>query len=50
MEREWTTGQKAEERGSYQNRWGKKVDLSVGDTFPACPSTGKDTSWKLIKV
>jgi hypothetical protein len=47
---EWTTGQTVETEGSYQNRWGKKVILKSGDTFPACPSTGKSTNWQLLKL
>ncbi len=34
------------ETGSYVCAAGEKRHLKQGDSFPACPQTGRDTSWR----
>lgn len=40
------TGQRVEESGTYQCEDQTKWSYVVGDTFRACPSTGKSTVWE----
>lgn len=40
------TNDKVEETGSYICTSGETVQLSKGDTFPKCPNTGTETTWR----
>lgn len=40
------THDKVMETGSYVCEVGEKRQLQRGDTFPSCPQTGRDTTWR----
>ncbi|NBD23212.1 hypothetical protein [Paenibacillus glycinis] len=40
------TGEQVEETGRYVCEIGETKQLSRGDSFPACPRTGKATNWR----
>jgi hypothetical protein len=39
------TGETVMESGSYLSQSGKVKDLKAGEPFPACPDSGRETSW-----
>lgn len=42
------TGDKVPDKGTYQNRYGKKITLNNGDVFPSCPKEGKPIDWEKV--
>ncbi|MCM3638187.1 hypothetical protein M3152_10660 [Sporosarcina luteola] len=40
------TGETVMETGHYIDENGHHVELTAGQKFPSCPSTGQSTSWK----
>jgi hypothetical protein len=42
------SGERVEVDGTYRNEWGREVELSRGQAFPADPALGT-TEWKLIE-
>lgn len=43
--REYRTGQGVPVSGEYICQSGKKATLNANDKFPACPVSGKETTW-----
>jgi hypothetical protein len=43
------TGETVLESGSYISQSGKIKDLKAGEPFPACPDSGRETTWGLAK-
>jgi hypothetical protein len=39
------TGETVMESGSYISQSGKVKDLKAGEPFPACPDSGRETTW-----
>ncbi|MFC2947058.1 hypothetical protein [Virgibacillus sediminis] len=44
--REYRTGQGVPHDGEFICQSGKKATLSKDDTFPSCPVSGSETTWK----
>ncbi|MDR6224021.1 hypothetical protein [Desmospora profundinema] len=45
-ERAFRTGDRVAEPGDYVCEAGERAAYGEGETFRACPATGKDTEWK----
>ena len=43
--RAFRTGERVTEPGNYVCEAGEKASYGDGDTFRACPATGKETIW-----
>lgn len=43
---QYRTGDRVKSAGEYQSESGRKMQYREGDTFEACPATGKGTSWR----
>jgi hypothetical protein len=43
--RAFRTGERVTEPGNYVCEAGEKASYREGDTFRACPATGKETTW-----
>jgi hypothetical protein len=39
------TGETVMESGSYISQSGKVKNLKAGELFPACPDSGRETTW-----
>ncbi|WP_194841297.1 hypothetical protein [Salinibacillus xinjiangensis] len=44
--REYRTGQGVPASGEYICQSGKKAEFNENDTFPVCPVSGEETTWK----
>jgi hypothetical protein len=44
--REYKTGEQVAETGRYACKAGDKKDLNANDTFPVCPVSGGETTWR----
>jgi len=40
------TGETVMETGHYIDADGEHIELTAGQKFPSCPSSGQPTSWK----
>ncbi|MBA4494749.1 hypothetical protein ACFO25_17445 [Paenactinomyces guangxiensis] len=40
------TGDRVREPGQYVSAAGERAEYQEGDTFKACPATGKETTWR----
>jgi hypothetical protein len=43
------TGDRVNEPGVYKNKYGKKINLNTGESFPPCPKEGKPITWEKIE-
>ncbi|WP_169713574.1 hypothetical protein [Paludifilum halophilum] len=43
--REFRTGERVNDAGKYVSTAGEQNEYREGDTFAACPATGRDTIW-----
>jgi hypothetical protein len=44
--RDYRTGDRVIEPGAFVCEVGQRRDLREGDEFPACPESGRETTWK----